>query len=547
MRNPWPKRAISLSLLAVAGFFCLMLGLNHFLVGEQTETLKTVYQLSQRNSLSDLGDIEVTQLGSRALNTQQQVLQDTANRAQHPKQFTAQVNFDGQRQLAYFVRTSSGYTVVSQPKQELWAVEPATLGAWTIGYFILVAALIWLNTYRRKRFGEILGQLTSNLRRIRRREAPEPVIVDPDMPLWPLAEEVNLLSAEMDHLRQKVALRQVSFDRLINHLPLGVMLIDTDREVIMSNAVMGALIGHPIAKNRHPYVDDIKTYGLARMIEHTFRNQKTHHQELNLMMTQKSVDASVVSLNPGTDQFQALVILYDVTYLRRVEQMQLDFVSNVSHELKTPVTSITGFSETLLNGAKDDPATLQQFLQIIYDESRRLTQLITDILTLSRSESGTTHVRMVNLAELVRDTQATLAQTIQDKAITVTTDIDPDLIVTIDSVKVSQIVRNLMNNAVFYNRQHGSVTVSATVIRDQLRLVVQDSGIGIDTDEQARVFERFYRVDKARSRNNGGTGLGLAIVAELVHSLDGSVSVNSQLGVGTTFTVVLPLNENESH
>ncbi|KRM72349.1 two component sensor transduction histidine kinase [Lacticaseibacillus brantae DSM 23927] len=517
--------------------------MSHVLNVSQTQALKTIYALSQDNQLAAKDGTVVTQIGAKAAGTTQKVLQDTANRAQHPKTFTTSVTLANQRQLAYFVRTNTGYTVVTQPQAGLWATDGLAMTLWSLGYFVIVGALIVRYATRRRRFGEVLGQLTMNLQRTRQHAAPEPVIVNPNEPLGPLAEEVNLLNTEMGHLRQKVALRQVSFDRLINHLPLGVMLIDTDREVVLSNEAMGSMLGHPIEAHRHPYVDDVKTYALARMIEHTFRNEKTHHQELELMMSQKAVDASVVSLNPGTDQFQALVILYDVTYLRRIEQMQMDFVGNVSHELKTPVTSITGFAETLLNGAKDNPETLTQFLQIIYDESRRLTQLITDILALSRSESGTTHVRSFNVLELVNQTLGSLDQTVQAKKLQVTVTVDPNLTLKSDSVKVSQIVRNLLNNAVFYNRDGGQVTVHAEMLAGQFRLSVQDTGIGIETDEQQRIFERFYRVDKARSRNNGGTGLGLAIVAELVRSLDGSVSVSSQLGVGTTFTVTLPLSD----
>ncbi|MDN6608135.1 MAG: ATP-binding protein, partial [Lacticaseibacillus paracasei] len=230
-------------------------------------------------------------------------------------------------------------------------------------------------------------------------------------------------------------------------------------------------------------------------------------------------------------------------YLRQVEKMQLDFVGNVSHELKTPVTAISGFAETLLGGAKNDPATLDRFLGIIYDESKRLTQLINDILTLSRPDSNQNVAASVALKKLVDDALHNLAKVIQDKQIRVEVAITPDLLVVTDERKLTQIVRNLLNNAVFYNRLAGHVTISAQVVDHQLSLAVADTGIGISETEQARIFERFYRVDKARSRHNGGTGLGLAIVAELVKSMDGHVAVHSQVGVGSTFTVTLPVGE----
>ncbi|KMO54300.1 histidine kinase, partial [Lacticaseibacillus rhamnosus] len=224
---------------------------------------------------------------------------------------------------------------------------------------------------------------------------------------------------------------------------------------------------------------------------------------------------------------------------------QLDFVGNVSHELKTPVTAISGFAETLLSGAKNDPATLDKFLKIIFDESKRLTQLINDILTLSRPESNQTVQAQVPLKKLVDDALRNLAKVIKDKQIRVEVAIAPDLQVVTDERKLTQIVRNLLNNAVFYNRLAGHVTITAQVVEGHLSLAVADTGIGIPETEQARIFERFYRVDKARSRHNGGTGLGLAIVSELVKSMDGQVAVSSQVGVGSTFTVTLPVSKRQ--
>ncbi|WP_173581552.1 two-component system histidine kinase PnpS [Lacticaseibacillus camelliae] len=383
--------------------------------------------------------------------------------------------------------------------------------------------------------------MTSNLARIEAGGAPEPIILTPDSPFLAMGKQIESLHAATQTLQSQVEIRQATFGRLIDHLPLGVMLLDANRQVLLANSAMAELVGHPIQETKHDYFDDIKTYRLARMIEHTYRNQKTHHKELTMLNTQKSVDASVIALNRGTAELQVLVILYDVTYLRQVEQMQLDFVGNVSHELKTPVTAISGFAETLLAGAKDDPKTLDQFLQIIYDESSRLTQLITDILTLSRPDSGQAQAKAVNVLDLVNDALKSLKQPIAEKGLEVKTDVPKDLTITTVPAKFSQVVRNLLNNAVFYNRKDGVVTVTATADEKNLKLSVQDTGIGIAENDQERIFERFYRVDKARSRHNGGTGLGLAIVHDMVMQLGGEVTLASQVGVGSTFTVSLPL------
>lgn len=532
------RRTITLCLLAIAGFFCLAWGMETLIVKEQARSLQMVADIYQRNQVDNLPDVTVTTLTGTADTTNERLLQETLTRAGQPKQLTQSMRLSGKLQLVYFQKQSNTYLAVSQVKDTL--ATPAAISLLSL-YLATAVVLIGLDYRHRRHEAELIAQSVANLNRIRHQKQPEPVILAPRSPIYPLVEAVNRLGSEVVHLRQKVRLRQVSFDRLIDHLPLGVMLIDSDREVVLRNEVMGTLVGHPISKSRHSYVDDIKTYALARMIEHTFRSQSTHHQEITLIGTNKAVDASAVVLNPHTDHFQVLVILYDVTYLRQVEQMQLDFVGNVSHELKTPVTAISGFAETLLQGAKDDPDALEQFLTIIYQESTRLSQLITDILALSQADSQNNSVQTVHLAKLVASVEASLQQQITQKQVHVMTEIPEDLTLQIDEMRLSQIIRNLLTNAIFYNHEAGNVLISATQkSNQQVELVVQDNGIGIESDEQQRIFERFYRVDKARSRNNGGTGLGLAIVAELVAKLDGKIQVNSQLGVGTRFVITLP-------
>ncbi|WP_243681118.1 two-component system histidine kinase PnpS [Lacticaseibacillus manihotivorans] len=409
-----------------------------------------------------------------------------------------------------------------------------------VGYWALMLILLGLQLKRQRYWQGHIDTMTQNIAHIRKEASVNPIILTPGSPFMDMGAEINRLEQAVDHLRTKVVLRQASFDRLIDHLPQGVMLIDADRNVLLANQAMSAFVGHPIAPGVHNYLDDVKTYRLARMIEHTFRNQKSHHKEMTMLTTQKSVDANVIALKAQADREQVLVILYDVTYLRQVEQMQLDFVGNVSHELKTPVTAISGFAETLLAGAKDDPATLDQFLNIIHDESTRLTSLITDILTLSRPSDAPAKHSAVDLNQLLDQAVKSLAKPIKEKQLDVNINVPDGLTIQSDDVKLSQVIRNLLNNAVFYNREHGSVDVTATTQPNQLTLTFQDTGIGIADADQQRIFERFYRVDKARSRHNGGTGLGLAIVAEMLQQLGGDVAIHSQVGVGTTFTVTLP-------
>lgn len=545
--NRATRQLLTSSLLAIAGFFVIIAGSDQLLFHQQTTHLKAVYQTylatgKQTQAVAKAEDVAITPLVGKPVSKRQKMMQDLIDQKRTIVGQTPQVvTINGQtEQLFIFEGKHNHFVGVWQKKASLANSSPSDLWVFTIGYWALMLIVIGVQVKRLRYWQGHIDTMTQNIAHIRKEASVNPIILTPGSPFMAMGAEINHLEQAVDHLRSKVVLRQASFDRLIDHLPQGVMLIDADRNVLLANQAMSAFVGHPIAPGVHNYLDDVKTYRLARMIEHTFHNQKSHHKEMTMLTTQKSVDANVIALKAQADREQVLVILYDVTYLRQVEQMQLDFVGNVSHELKTPVTAISGFAETLLAGAKDDPATLDQFLNIIHDESTRLTSLITDILTLSRPSDAPAKHSAVDLNQLFDQAVKSLAKPIKEKQLDVNIKVPDGLTIQSDDVKLSQVIRNLLNNAVFYNREHGSVDVTATTQPNQLTLTFQDTGIGIADTDQQRIFERFYRVDKARSRHNGGTGLGLAIVAEMLQQLGGDVAIHSQVGVGTTFTVTLP-------
>ncbi|WP_297991178.1 two-component system histidine kinase PnpS, partial [uncultured Anoxybacillus sp.] len=235
-----------------------------------------------------------------------------------------------------------------------------------------------------------------------------------------------------------------------------------------------------------------------------------------------------------------IVVFHDITELKKLEQMRKDFVANVSHELKTPITSIKGFAETLLDGAMHDAQTLEYFLTIILKESERLQHLIQDLLDLSKIEQQgfTLNISVVDLYDVLKEVIVMLEGKANDKQIALScTSNAPICYMYGDLHRLKQIFINLINNAIAYTPAGGRVTVSIEKDDKQLHVHVSDTGIGIEQKEIPRIFERFYRVDKARSRNSGGTGLGLAIVKHLVEAHHGTISVKSEVGVGTTFTV----------
>ena len=236
-----------------------------------------------------------------------------------------------------------------------------------------------------------------------------------------------------------------------------------------------------------------------------------------------------------------LLIFHDITELKRLEQIRKDFVANVSHELKTPITSIKGFSETLLDGALHDEETLRSFLTIILNESNRLQLLIQELLHLSKMEQQVIelHCEDVDLVPLLKEIGLMLSTRLQAKQITLDIDVPDAAFIEGDLLRIKQVFINLMSNAVNYTPVGGKVAVHVKEEKEFVTVAIQDTGIGIENKELPRIFERFYRVDKARSRDSGGTGLGLSIVKHILEIHHGKVAVESTVGVGTTFTVTL--------
>jgi two-component system phosphate regulon sensor histidine kinase PhoR len=239
----------------------------------------------------------------------------------------------------------------------------------------------------------------------------------------------------------------------------------------------------------------------------------------------------------------ALLLLGDLSETRRHEKMQKEFVSNVSHELRTPITAVRATAEALIAGAKNDEEVVDRFLNTIVAESDRLSALIDDLMEIAKRESGVTRTEKGEfcVAEIVRRAFATVRPLAEQKQVEVGFAVSDGLVARADEIQLVQLVRNLLDNAVKYTPAGGRVDVAAARADGEISISVRDTGIGIPHGEVDRIFERFYRVDKARSRRLGGTGLGLAIVRDIVEAHGGRIEVVTELGAGSTFTVTLPV------
>ncbi|KRK78410.1 two component sensor transduction histidine kinase [Companilactobacillus alimentarius DSM 20249] len=447
--------------------------------------------------------------------------------------------------IMYYMSGSSRYVVAKQYNR-LWSQAPLTFVLVALMYFVITDSVILFYYRKRQILSNDIKSVTENLRRVRKNKEMSSLILSPDDELYGLVEQTNKISMDINDLRDDVRLRERRFRGLVGHLPIGVMLLNSQGDILMHNQAMSGLLDVNISNDIHPFIEDVKTYSLSRMIEHTLKKNKNHHREIQLIgNSQKFVDANVIRLVHSREDFdqQVLVILYDLTESRRIERMQVDFVNNVSHELKTPVTSIEGFSETLLNGAKDDPEKLDHFLKIIHSESIRLTELIQDILSLSRVKKGNYKAETVNLHEDIDQILERQALPIKKHNLTVKKKFFGNEEVSINKEKINLIFRNLIKNAVSYNKENGEIDLEVhhDEIENRIKFVIKDTGIGISETDQGRIFERFYRVDRSRSLETGGTGLGLAIVKETLDTLDGDIRLESHIGLGTTFTVNIPL------
>ena len=363
--------------------------------------------------------------------------------------------------------------------------------------------------------------------------------------IFKLGATVNELAESLENQMLEIRQNDERLYELINHLVIGVMLLDNQRNIQMVNPAMNRILGEDTSKLLgKTYVEAIKSYGLSHIIERAYRRKKAQNNEIYFYYPEdRIVDANIVPIsgkNPG--ELNVIVLLYDITEIRRLEKVRTDFVANASHELRTPVTALKGFAETLLDGAKEDKEVLDQFLEIMLKESIRLDSIVNDILELSRVEQKQVPVNAedVKIREAVESTFKLVKQKAESKHMELSILEEDEMVIETDLSRLKQVLANLINNAIVYTQEKGKVVVKIYKEEEYAVIEVSDNGIGIPEDEQDRIFERFYRVDKARSRNSGGTGLGLSIVKYLVENLNGSITVESKFGLGTTFTVKLP-------
>lgn len=361
-----------------------------------------------------------------------------------------------------------------------------------------------------------------------------------------LSSSLNVLARNLQSMVKAKEIQQERLAALIENMGSGLLFINGKGQInLVNRSLKDTFKLQDEGYLNQFYYEVIEYEEICDLIEEIFMTEHKVKKQLVLSIgiERRFFEVYGVPILGTNEEWKGiLVVFHDITELKKLEQVRKDFVANVSHELKTPITSIKGFTETLLDGAMDDRDSLEKFLHIILQESDRLQSLILDLLELSKIEKQgyTLHTRRLNVIQLVEELLPIFSKKTEEKNLELSLLCSGhDFNIEGDYDRLKQVFINLISNAIAYTLDGGKVTISLKDEKNLVRVSVIDTGIGINQDEISRIFERFYRVDKARSRNSGGTGLGLAIVKHLVEAHKGQISVESKVGQGTTFTLLL--------
>ncbi|HET9178753.1 MAG TPA: ATP-binding protein [Terriglobia bacterium] len=362
--------------------------------------------------------------------------------------------------------------------------------------------------------------------------------------LGDLARALDRTGSRLRELVDRLSLESARRESILASMVEGVVAVDSKLRVTFCNNAFRRVVGtsDSIPENQS-LLDVLRDPELLSMFTHVLESFQPLKRRVRLAGAEgRSFEVQVTPL-AGTVQGGAIAIFYDITDLERLERVRRDFVANVSHELRTPLTAISGYAETLLDGALEDEENNRQFVEIIKSRATRLSNIASDLLALSEleSERPAAESRPVSVRSAVDAALKMIEPAARLRGVALTSGELDEAEVLAERGRLEQALVNLLDNAVKFNRPSGEVRVE--VRREaggHVRIIVADTGIGIPSTDLSRVFERFYRVDKARSREMGGTGLGLSIVKHAVERMNGAVSVESRLGKGSTFTILLP-------
>jgi two-component system phosphate regulon sensor histidine kinase PhoR len=422
---------------------------------------------------------------------------------------------------------------------EIWLASlVALLVAMMIAYFFSLSFTRRIDTL--KAFAENLDK---------RPAVGSPLIHGSDE-LGDLGRSLDRTGIRLRELVDRLSVESARRESILASMVEGVVAVDLRLKITFCNDSFHRMVGASDSiPEGQPLLEVLRDPELLSMFTRVLESHQPMKQRVRLAGAEgRSYEVQVTAL-AGTVRGGAIAIFYDITDLERLERVRRDFVANVSHELRTPLTAISGYAETLLEGALEDQENNRKFVEIIKAHATRLGNIASDLLALSEleSERPPAESRPVSVSAAVETALKIIEPAAQLRGVTIHRGKQDEAEVLAERGRLEQALVNLLDNAVKFNRPGGEVRLDVTSETvGRVRIVVSDTGIGIPSTDLSRVFERFYRVDKARSREMGGTGLGLSIVKHVIERMNGTISVQSQLGKGSTFTILLPVCPSDS-
>jgi two-component system phosphate regulon sensor histidine kinase PhoR len=454
--------------------------------------------------------------------------------------------------VAYPIKDKNIIVRVSVPLYQLNSINKAFLLYTILGIIAGLLFTIMISFKVSNVLTNPIHQLINTLKEISNGNYKKRVKVSSRDEIGQLASTFNEMIDKLDQTLSDLMDKNIRVDTVINNMSDGIIAVDTNYKILIINTIACDIFGIKygpgiIGKNLIDITVNVK---VNSFLKDTIKNNVVLSDEITILSPKTGNDdiyriytSPIRNTGSKTTNSGGIITFHDVTSVKKLEQIRTEFVSNVTHELKTPLTSIRGFVETLKNGAIDDPEVSTKFLDIIDIEAERLYTLINDILQLSEIEVKRKDDNLIstNLTMTINEVVTLLEASANKKSIKLNVSAEPNIEILVNKDRIKQMLINLIDNAIKYNVQNGKVFIKANKINGKTVISVKDTGIGIPQKHLSRIFERFYRVDKGRSRNMGGTGLGLSIVKHIVNLYSGDIRVISKPGEGTEFIIQLPL------
>ncbi len=409
---------------------------------------------------------------------------------------------------------------------------------------VIAAAVSWAIS---RRISRPLEEMQKGAQRFARGELSRKLTIPNTNEMAALAQAMNEMAAQLDQKIRTMLRERNEQEAVLSSMVEGVLAVDRDEQLITLNGAAAKLLGvGSVEVSGRSIQEVVRNADLQQFVGKALTSPQPVESEITVRENgERFLQAHGTVLRDGEGhEIGALVVLNDITRLRRLENVRRDFVANVSHELRTPITSIKGFVETLLDGAIQNPPDAEHFLEIIAKQVDRLNAIVEDLLTLSRIEQEAETPKIKLEDGSVREVLEAAIQVCEVKAaakeICIQLACGSDLLARMNAPLLEQAVVNLIDNAIKYSGRGSTVEVTGSQSDYETTIAVRDEGCGIAKKDLPRLFERFYRVDKARSRELGGTGLGLAIVKHIAKAHGGAVTIESTVGKGSTFSIHLP-------